>query len=211
MNDRKESQNENEVWKDVVGYEGLYQVSNLGRIRKIRKKNLYSKNKMCPLISNIMTPRFVTGGYLSVRLTKDKKSKGKRVHRAVAEAFIQNPGKKETVNHKDFDKTNNHVSNLEWMTNAENINHAFKNGRFKSSSIRKRSIKKNMPLTSKYMGVHYDTKKDRFIAQITYNGVNNYLGTFKKEIDAAIAYKNKLKEYGLVQLSEKNGRLLQDK
>ena len=71
-----------EVWKDVVGYEGLYQVSNLGRIRKIRKKNLYSKNKMCPLISNIMTPRFVTGGYLSVSLTKDggktKKSKGKK-------------------------------------------------------------------------------------------------------------------------------------
>jgi hypothetical protein len=105
-----------EVWKDIKGFDGLYQVSNLGRIKSLR----YG--------TNILKP-FLTGkGYLTVDLCFKGKRKSVRVHRLVADAFIPNPTNKSQINHINGNKKDNSVKNLEWNTQSENINHAFKIG-----------------------------------------------------------------------------------
>lgn len=104
-----------EMWKDIVGYEGRYQVSNLGRV-----KSLIGNEK-------VLKPGTNNRGYLYVVLSKDSKTKNFLVHRLVALHFIPNPGKREFVNHIDGDKTNNVESYLEWNTFRENYNHAMKN------------------------------------------------------------------------------------
>lgn len=107
-----------EKWKDIKGYEGLYQVSNLGRIKSLRGNS-----------ERILKPGANNKGYLYVRLYKNSKSKWFTLHRLVAEAFIPNPENKSQVNHIDEDKTNNVVSNLEWMTPKDNANHGTRTSR----------------------------------------------------------------------------------
>lgn len=99
----------NEEWRDIKGYEGLYQVSNLGRVKSLRDKN----NKKRELI---LKPKIMRNGYLKVDLCKNGKQKTFTVHRLVATVFISNPKNFPTVNHKDENKLNNNVSNLEWCT-----------------------------------------------------------------------------------------------
>lgn len=110
-----------EKWKNVVGYEGLYAVSNKGRVRKMGHGSYGGR---------IMTPMEINGGYLRVRLTKGEESKTFLVHRLVAMAFLSNPDNLPTVNHKDFDTRNNTVENLEWMTQRENNNYSRKAGHY---------------------------------------------------------------------------------
>lgn len=104
-----------EVWKDIKGYEGLYQVSNLGRVKRLKGKYMKS-DKLLKQVT-------LDSGYIAVGLCKHNKAKNFRVHRLVAEAFIPNPEEKPQVNHINEDKTNNMVSNLEWMTAKENNNY----------------------------------------------------------------------------------------
>lgn len=101
-----------EIWKDVVGYEGLYKVSNFGRIVSLCS---YGGNSQ-----RLMSPGLANNGYLMVGLTKNKKQKSLLVHRLVAQAFIPNPDKLDFVNHKDENKRNNNVENLEWCTKSYN-------------------------------------------------------------------------------------------
>ena len=113
-----------EIWKDIKNYEGLYQVSNLGQIRRIKFiNNITEKDKI-----TIISQGFQNSGYLKVCLYKNDKMKNKLVHRLVAETFIPNPNNLPFVNHKDGNKQNNKVDNLEWCTQSENMKHAYKNG-----------------------------------------------------------------------------------
>ena len=102
-----------EQWKPIAGYEGLYEVSNLGRVRSL---NYHREGR-----TKILKPGRVGGGYLMVVLCKDGKVRCMKVHRLVASAFLPNPLGLETVNHIDEDKTNNDVSNLEWMSRTDNV------------------------------------------------------------------------------------------
>ena len=117
-----------EIWKDIVGYEGLYQVSNFGRIKRLKKiTKWFSRNHWCSRIDEekILYQEKNTTGYNTVKLHKNGKAIKKNVHRIVAETFLQNKENKKTVNHKDGNKTNNNISNLEWATYGENNQHAF--------------------------------------------------------------------------------------
>lgn len=101
---------EKECWKDIKGYEGLYQVSTLGRVKN------YKTNR-------VLKPSINKDGYLFIILYKHKKQKNVLVHRLVAQAFISNLENKPQVNHLDEDKQHNMVEKLEWATPKENINH----------------------------------------------------------------------------------------
>ena len=106
-----------EVWKDVHGFEEAYQVSNFGRIK--RKKRTDSSNRTRK--ERIMSPSIYSNGYMNVELRMNNKKRRTSVHRLVAEAFIDNPLNLPQINHKDENKVNNHVSNLEWCTARYNI------------------------------------------------------------------------------------------
>lgn len=101
-----------ETWKNVRGYEGLYQISDLGRVKSLKK---------------ILKPS--NSEYKRVNLYKNGKIKTYYIHRLVAEAFIPNPENKPQINHKDENKYNNNVNNLEWCTHKENMNHGTKQDR----------------------------------------------------------------------------------
>lgn len=119
---------EGEVWKDVVGWEYCYEVSNFGRVKtKSRMRNGRS-NTVVSVSSKIKDTYFDEDGYERVCLYFENKSKLLGVHRLVAEAFIPNPNNLPQVNHKDGDKANNTVDNLEWVTNTENIRHSIQIG-----------------------------------------------------------------------------------
>lgn len=118
---------EQEIWKDVVGWEGLYQVSNLGRIRTLPKIH----NSIHPYIAKEKILKFFPNkdGYWLVDLVKDRKKTRFQVHRLVALAFIPNPQNKPEVNHINEIKTDNRIENLEWATRTENNNHGTRNKR----------------------------------------------------------------------------------
>ena len=109
-----------ETWKDVPGYEGLYQVSNLGRVRSNERNGNMNK---CNNRILILKPSKFSGGYLGVGLHKDGNSNSRLVHRIVAEVFVPNPKKFQQVNHKDGDKENNIAENLEWVSPSYNSWH----------------------------------------------------------------------------------------
>lgn len=108
-----------EEWRDIKEYEGLYQISNYGRVKKLLK---YGKEK-------IQIAATDKDGYKIIRLWNGNKLKTHKVHRLVATAFLKNPNNYPQVNHKDEDKSNNRVSNLEWMTLKRNINYGTRNKR----------------------------------------------------------------------------------
>ena len=115
-----------ETWKAIAGYEGLYEVSDLGRVKSLK----YCKER-------ILNPGKNTRGYLQVGLSKDGQRKMSFVHRLVADEFVPNPNNLTTVNHKDEVKTNNVASNLEWMSQKDNINYGTRNKRVAESLSKK--------------------------------------------------------------------------
>lgn len=114
-----------EIWKDIKGYEGLYQVSNLGRVKSLDYRHKGT--------SKVMSPGKQKNGYLNVGLWSGRKKETKYVHRLVAEAFVPNPNNWPEVNHKDECLTNNVASNLEWCTSEYNANYGTRNQRMSKS------------------------------------------------------------------------------
>lgn len=122
---------EKEIWKDVNDYNGLYQISNLGNVKSIHYRHTN--------VEKILKPYIKEDGYVVVCLTKNRRIKWHRVHRLVAEAFINNPDNLPEVNHKDENKLNNRVDNLEWCTSSYNKNYGTRN--YKCMHTRRHSSK----------------------------------------------------------------------
>ena len=114
-----------EIWKDIVGYEGLYQVSNLGNVKRL--KGYKGRGKGYIVEEHIIQPSINSRGYQNVILCKNGKTKTFTMHRLVAIAFLYNSDNLPEVNHKDEDKTNNCVDNLEWCTAKYNVNYGTRN------------------------------------------------------------------------------------
>lgn len=115
-----------EEWKDVEGYEGIYQVSNLGRLKSL-ERIVHSKKWDRREPSKILSPPQLKSGYLIASLHKEGKTKSVLLHRLIAKAFIPNPNNLPQVNHKDGNKQNNMIDNLEWVSAQDNIIHAYTN------------------------------------------------------------------------------------
>lgn len=116
-----------ERWVDIEGYEGMYLISDRGRVMslsRLRKNGNGDYRQKTKILSNSLT----STGYYKVDLKKDNKRKVFRVHRLVGIAFVENPDGKPQINHKDGNPLNNHHTNLEWTTQAENVRHALEMG-----------------------------------------------------------------------------------
>lgn len=169
--------NNNEFWKDMIGYEGQYQVSDFGRIRAIRNnhgqskiyiKKLYIRSKTC--------------NYKYVSLCVKGKVSTEAVHRAVAKAFIPNPENKPMVNHLNGNKLKNNASNLEWCTCSENHKHAYKTG-LKVGHLKMIGTKFNAK--SNYRNVSWDSIRSKWIGSIKHKGKLLMSKRFNTEIEAA--------------------------
>lgn len=137
---------EKELWQPVKGFEDYYEISTQGRLKSLRS-------------GKILKPRKQNQGYFSYVLSVKQKYTYRLAHVLVAEAFIPNPENKRTVNHKDSDKHNNRVDNLEWMTHSENHQHAFQNGRENPNAF-ELGINKLSRQSVEYIRQHY-IKGDR--------------------------------------------------
>jgi len=165
-----------EIWKDVKGYEGLYKISNLGRVNRlmhVRKLYHIHLKKFIPVVfKDRILKSNMNKGYLGITLHINGSKKQCYIHRLIAEAFIPNPENKPEVNHKNGIKSDNRIENLEWVTHKENMIHAGRmgvmnggigenNGMSKLNEFQVRVIRKSSGLThlelSKVFNVHRTT------------------------------------------------------
>jgi hypothetical protein len=145
----------NEEWKDIKGYEGIYKVSNYGKIKNIRlykhyyhtqNNKIYKDYRLIDKYKSFRQNKILINssndkGYFIISLCKNNISKTNRIHQLVAQHFIPNPDNKPCVNHKDGNKQNNNVSNLEWCTHKENMIHAYEIGLKKAANKKVKILK----------------------------------------------------------------------
>lgn len=156
-----------ENWKDIKGYEGLYQISNLGRVKSLK----FGKQKILKSTIN-------SRGYMKVILYKPDFKKHIFIHQSVAMAFLNHTpcGLELVVDHINDDKLDNRLENLQLISNRENI------------------YKTQGKWASKYKGVSWHKKNSKWVAATTINNKRFFLGSFNCELAASLAYQNKLKE-----------------
>jgi hypothetical protein len=168
-----------EIWKTIKDFEGYYEVSNLGRVKSIKRIGLL-RNGIHPVVykEKILKPAKDGFGYLIVSLSKNNIKKTFKIHHLVTIEFLNHKKCKFelVVDHIDSNKQNNNLDNLQIISQRENT----------SKKITK----------SKYStGVTYNKKSNRFMSRIYINGVREYLGTFKTALEAKQSYINKLKSF----------------
>lgn len=132
-----------EIWKDIKGYEGLYQVSNLGRVKSLNRYVKCKNNNLRLCKGKILSSENNGNGYLIINLSKNGKIKINYIHKLVAEAFIPNPENLPQINHKDECKTNNIWANLEWCSSSYNANYGTRNQKMRNEKIKKYGKKIN--------------------------------------------------------------------
>ena len=130
-----------EIWKDAIGYKGYYQVSNLGNVRSIERKVKTGRKKGRVVPAQLMKARILNTGYFVVDLQKNNQRKTCKVHRLVALAFMPNPLYKFEVNHKNGNKLDNRLHNLEWVSKSANTRHALLMG-LKKTKVTPLQVKK---------------------------------------------------------------------
>ena len=166
---------EKENFRSIIGYEGLYEVSDLGRVKSLKRKNVPKDRilKGCP----------DKDGYLQLGLCKDGKKKQRTIHQLVAIAFLNhtpNGNKGLNVDHiKNNQRTNNRLDNLQLLTQIDNLD------------------KDRKPGTSEFKGVCWDKSTNKWKAQIHINGKQKYLGYYTDELEASMAYQIALEEVNL--------------
>nr|WP_317632983.1 NUMOD4 domain-containing protein [uncultured Flavobacterium sp.] len=136
-------------WKPVFGFEGYYEVSDIGRCRSVERDIIYNndeKTRKGVWKGKILKPTLKEDGYLRYNLSKEGKITRILAHRMVALAFLQNPENKRVVNHKDSIRHNNVLNNLEWATDSENVLHSYKKGNRKEKFYGHCCIKKDIKL-----------------------------------------------------------------
>lgn len=122
------SEKDGEEWRDIVGFEGFYKISNYGRVVSLERRVVTKRNYVYHYKKKMMRPHF-DEEYVKVQLrTSLGKSKGYRLHRLIAEAFIPNPENLPQVNHVNGNKSDNRIENLEWCTHQHNVDHAIITG-----------------------------------------------------------------------------------
>ena len=175
-----------EIWKDIKGYEGMYQVSNMGRVKSLDRLD----NKGRKTHGKILTVKHDGGGYCQVALSKDGQQVYPKIHRLVALHFIPNAENKPQINHKDENKDNNAADNLEWVTSKENANYGTRNIRcYKDRDYK--AIGRNISKAKREKGicrgiVQYDRNMNKIaeyeaiaeaaeVLHILSSGINNVL------------------------------------
>jgi len=167
-----------EIFKDIEGYEDIYQVSNLGRIKSLKRKVPF-KNTYRNVRERFLKQSNDRKGYKLVSLNIDGVKYTRKVHQLVMVAFTNYApdGNNMVINHKNFKKNDNRLENLEVVTNRNNTN------------------KKHLKSISKYTGVTWNKFGNKWMSQIMINGKLKYLGRYEVELDASIAYENALKAH----------------
>ena len=164
-------ENKIEVWKDIFGYQGLYQVSNYGNVKSLNYRRTKKAKNLKPAIS-------IKTGYLSVVLCKNKIHKTYTIHQLIAIAFLNHTpcSFKFVVNHKNLNKLDNSIENLEIITSRENSN------------------LKHIKSSSRFTGVSWSNHTNKWESSIYIDGKSVKLGYFINELDAHNAYQKKLNE-----------------
>ena len=206
-----------EIWKDIIGFEGIYEISNLGRIRRIKT-------------GRILSTRRSDGWYITVTLYKDKKRYGKSLHRLVAETFVPNPYNLPEVNHIDEDKINNRADNLEFCDRKYNNNYGSRMDKIRDTKLKNGHINEEYSgLDKKSYGKKYyqEHKEDRIEYGKKYREEHKeyfkkYREEHKEELkekrkkyyqdckEDRIAYGKKYKEEHKEELKEKNKKYYQN-
>jgi len=164
-----------EIWKDIPDYEGLYQVSDFGKVKRLPKKTFNGK---CYFISKqIILKPYVNGKYEYINLIKNKKSKTFTVHKLMAITFLDYKSCKSNnlvVDHIDNNQLNNNLKNLQIITNRENTS------------------KDRLGYSSSFIGVSWCKTSKKWVANITINKKQVFLGSFNQEINASVVYNRAL-------------------
>ena len=171
-----------EIWKDIPGYEGYYQASNLGRVKSLARSVLCKNGTIMTFKDRILKPQISTG-YGRVNLCKNGTCKYILVSQVVAMAFLGHKrcGLKLVVDHIDNNPLNDKLENLQIITNRQNVSKDRKGG------------------TSKYTGVFWDKYYKRWKSYITINAKQKYLGSFKDEYKAHLAYQDALNKIDIYE------------